>query len=1442
MVGTKVGAGARRITILAVVALLAQAFAFAATASSAPPSCSAAGLAVTSLHDSRFYIDSGTTPPLTSTYVGYRVTNSTGAALTDRWVRLEGFSGGKVGLASGETGRFQIASLANGSSTNAFFYLNASGATTTAQSHTVTVYDRRPDLPGASAVCQAPFSFTGVYELIEANSNKVNSVSISPNPPALGGTFTLTVQGATGVVGAGPATDPGVITLTPTAGNAWPAGAFRLLSTSIQISPDGSAPAQTYANTLYRPNSSGPDRSYTITYTFAATGTTASSTPLHPLQNIASGTQVKHTSTSSYASLAPIQPASNTTTLSVAASPTTLPVSGGTAAHTVTVTNTGATAVALDDLSDRIPAGTSYVAGTSRFNGAAVAEPATSGGSLVWTGPFSVPAGTSRTLTYDLAVPGTAGTYTNSVVGHIGSTQIDRTTLTSDDAPATVTVIVPAPNQAPVAHDDEVATDEDVPVDVDVLANDTDADGDPLVVTTVGAPAHGSAAINGDGTVRYAPAADYHGAVTFTYTIADGHGGTASATVAVTVASVNDPPVAVDDEAETTEGVGIDVDVLANDTDPDGDPIHVVAVGTPSHGTATLSGDGTIRYTPDAGFAGHDAFTYTIADPDGATDTATVAIAVRPHGNHPPEAANDTFWVNAGSPADLDVLANDTDLNGDSLAVVSVSPSSHGIVTINSDGTVRYTPGAGFHGTDTFTYVVSDGGGGTASATVTVHVNAVPVTSGFGADLDQGTSIVLDLVAHALDADGDDLTITDLGSPEHGTLTVLDDGTVRYTPDPGFHGTDSFTYRVTDGRATSAAATVTLAVHHVNQAPAAGPDTLLVNGSGTVDVLANDTDVDGDTLSISALGTPAHGTVALVDGVIRYEADEGFCGADTFTYTVVDGEGGSATGTVDVRVNCAPVAGPVDVALNQDTWVDVAVLLHAHDTDDDVLTVTATGAAGHGTVEAGPGDTVRYTPAPAYRGPDEFTYTVSDPHGATATGTVSVTVLPVNHPPSVSGVSVTTPEDTPVALDVLAGASDPDDDLLSVASVTRPAHGTAVVSGGGIVYTPAADYHGRDTFRYVVTDGNGGTAQARARITVTPVNDPPVARADRVNAQPGVARTIDVLRNDRDVDGDTLVVVSVGRAAHGAVTLSGRSVRYRASARFIGTDGFDYTISDGHGGSATGRVTVTVTSVPEGSVRARLVLDLPGGRRPGVPGVVARLSRPAGAAAPLAVDALRGLAVDALSCRTGGDGSCALAHVPVGTYRLRFDPATIPAGVRASLDPDARLDLATVVTVTTDGSAEATFGIAGSGRIGGSVVSDDDRDGRVSKGDRPLPRVTIEARFAGLDGRFGTTDDVVVRVRTDSAGRFSLGGLPDGRFRVAVVASTVPAGFAVPGPATVELAPGRRSATVPIPLRPSEPGPRLPFTGSSPTPLVVLGTALVAVGRILKRRNAPGRA
>jgi immune inhibitor A len=372
----------------------------------------------------------------------------------------------------------------------------------------------------------------------------------------------------------------------------------------------------------------------------------------------------------------------------------------------------------------------------------------------------------------------------------------------------------------------------------------------------------------------------------------------------------NRPPLANDDSASTTEGTAVTVDVLANDSDPEGQALSVTAVTQPTNGQVTNNGNGTVTYTPDAGFVSppDDVFTYTVSDGENSVD-ARVTITVNRLPNAAPVAGDDSAETTRDVPVTISVLANDSDPDGDTLSVDGTTQPQHG--SAGTDGTtVTYTPNTGFTGTDTFDYTVADGKGGTDTGTVTVTVkpqpNRAPDAQDDSATTQRDSAVTIAVTSNDSDPDGDPLTVTDVSDPPHGTAVDSGNGSITYTPDSGFTGNDSFTYTVADGRGGSDTATVNVTVSEPpNRDPIARDDTATVkkNKSVRVLVLANDSDPDGDSLTVTRATDPANGSVTIDRGLsVTYRPDHGFVGTDTFRYEIRDGKGGVAVAEVTITV------------------------------------------------------------------------------------------------------------------------------------------------------------------------------------------------------------------------------------------------------------------------------------------------------------------------------------------------------------------------------------------------------------------------------------------------------------------------------------------------------------------------------------------------------------
>jgi large repetitive protein len=571
---------------------------------------------------------------------------------------------------------------------------------------------------------------------------------------------------------------------------------------------------------------------------------------------------------------------------------------------------------------------------------------------------------------------------------------------------------------------------------------------------------------------------------------------------------------------------------------------------------------------------------------------ALLPSALQAASSAPPQAVDDSINTAEGTPGDTNVLANDSDPDGDALTIVGWTDATFGSVGCGTTD-CTYTPtDLGFSGTDSFTYTISDGNGGTDEGEVIVTVtptNEQPVADDDELEIAEDTAGNVDVLDGDTDDDGDPLEVETPNPPaDHGTVSCTTNGICTYTPDPDFSGPDLFTYSINDGQGGVDSGDVAVTVTPVNDPPNAVDDSLTTSEDtlGMLNVRANDTDVDGDTLLVTTLApAAAHGTVScLGGGGCSYTPDPGYSGADSFEYTISDGNGGTDTATVSVTVvpgNTAPVADDDELTTSEDVPGSVNVLDGDTDADGDTLTVsTPAPTAAHGTVVCAADGICTYMPAADYSGPDSFEYTVSDGRGKFDTGLVTVTVTPANDPPVAVDDSLTFAEDSQGQVDVLANDTDSDGGALSVTGSTNGVHGTvSCLPAGECTYVPAANYAGPDTFTYTVSDGNGGTDTGTVSVTVTPENDAPVADDDTLTTQMGTPGNIDVLAGDVDVDGDVLTIETGAWSDpdHGSVACNEATgmCTYTPDAGYVGPDSFTYTVTDGQA-TDEGMVSVTV--------------------------------------------------------------------------------------------------------------------------------------------------------------------------------------------------------------------------------------------------------------------------
>jgi large repetitive protein len=784
-------------------------------------------------------------------------------------------------------------------------------------------------------------------------------------------------------------------------------------------------------------------------------------------------------------------------------------------------------------------------------------------------------------------------------------------------------------NDTIVANRDDVTTTLNTLVTVTVLGNDTDVEGlNPASVTVTKNPVNGSAVVNGNGTLSYTPTTGFVGQDTLIYQVCD-NGSPALCDTALFVITVNAvpnvAPVANRDDIVLNEDIVTVVTVLVNDADSDGalNPASVTVTQNPARGTATVNTTtGEITYTPTGNYSGKDTLIYRVCDNAGVPlcDTALVVFTINPV-NDVPTANREDVTTNQSTLIPIGVLANDTDIDGSlnpGTVTVTQNPTN-GTFTVNisSDGAILYTPAVGFSGKDTLVYRVCDNGSpslcDTALVVITVipSSNIAPLANRDNVTTNEDSPTVVTVLTNDSDSDGtlNPATVTVTQNPAHGTATVnTTTGEITYTPTTNYNGLDTLIYRVCDNGSPALCDTalVVFTINPVNDTLVANRNDIntTINTLVNIPVLGNDTDTEGlNPASVTVTQNPAHGTFSVnpTNGSIDYTPTTGYTGLDTLIYRVCDNGSPILCDTALVVItvlapsNIAPLANRDNVTTNEDAPTVVTVLTNDSDSDGTLnpatLTVTQNPAHGTATVNTTTGE-ITYTPTGNYNGLDTLIYRVCD-NGSPAlcdTALVVFTVNPVNDAPIATNDLNTTPEDTPVTASVSGNDTDVDGNIdpNGFAKIDNPVNGgVTFTSTGAYTYTPMANFSGIDSFHYKICDLAGLCDTATVIITISPVQDAPIAARDTISGNEDIVLSGTIATNDTDSDGNLnpTSFFKLTDPQNGTILFfPNGNVIYTPNPNFNGTDSITYRVCDLTGLCDTTVLVFIVNSVNDAPV------------------------------------------------------------------------------------------------------------------------------------------------------------------------------------------------------------------------------------------------------------------
>ncbi len=673
---------------------------------------------------------------------------------------------------------------------------------------------------------------------------------------------------------------------------------------------------------------------------------------------------------------------------------------------------------------------------------------------------------------------------------------------------------------APTVVDDSFSTEEDTAKQFNLLANDSDVNDDMVASSTTikTQPIKGQVSIS-NGVVTYTPNNNETGTDSFTYTVKDALlQESQEATVTVTIMAINDAPVAkalTINTDEDTASAAVSARSQAEDVE-DGIPTGDLSlVSLPQKGQVAIDQTvGTFVYTPNPNENGSDSFTYTIADSEGGVSlAATVSVNIGSV-NDSPVAEEDSFTFDEDITSTLDILSNDSDIEDGSFTPSSITLQDLGqgegvysfaMVSVNVDGTLKIVPTANVNGQHSFTYMLTDSGQAVSvPATVTLNitpVNDAPVAVDNSAQLLEGGSFEVNVLGNDSDADvGDSFELTSVtvvDTPAHGSVNVTASGAIVYNPNENYFGEDSFTYTVADlAGAVSNAATVTMTVTPVNDAPMAQAQsqTLDEDNSLVITLVGSDIDNDDDTLQYLITEQVSYGVLEqLTNNSWRYTPEADFNGSDFFLFKVNDGDLDSTEVRVDLTVNAVndtPTA--TDISATGEEEIPLTITLNGNDAEGSSLSYQIVKSPVNGNVTV-TGNHAVYTGNSNFFGQDSFTYSVSDGELTSGVALVTITVNNVNDAPVITGTPSAQVDEDSVYQFVPAALDNDPADTLTYLIANKPPWATFDKTTGALSGTPSNRYVG--TYPGIVisvSDGTISSSLSAFSITVNNVNDAPV--------------------------------------------------------------------------------------------------------------------------------------------------------------------------------------------------------------------------------------------------------------------------------------------------------------------------------------------------------------
>ncbi|MCT4615093.1 MAG: Ig-like domain-containing protein [Marinifilaceae bacterium] len=784
---------------------------------------------------------------------------------------------------------------------------------------------------------------------------------------------------------------------------------------------------------------------------------------------------------------------------------------------------------------------------------------------------------------------------------------------------ATVTIDIEPVDDQPKAIADNYSVNEDdkAGISVNIMANDLDKGDKPVKIISHDNPDNGKFTINKDnGDFTFIPNPEYHGTISFNYTIQDIDGDESTAKVTIIVNSVDDKPLAVDDNFK--DGVEDQVyknNVIKNDERLGDSPVKVFLLtddeSKPKHGIVLAFGEnGEFIFKPNNDFCGTDSFKYVLRDVDGDESIATVSISFTNINDTPVAVEDDMPAVDEDNPVSGNVLKNDMN-TGDKPVIISGNTAPQfGKVVMQKNGDFIYTPFDDYHGDDKFRYTLRDKDGEESSAEVLLHILSVDdipeAVDDHYTDAVEDTPYSANILLNDKNKGDKEVIIVEYTQDaDAGKAVIQANGNMVFTPKADFNSRAEFTYTLEDGDGDRSTAKVIIDYSDVDDIPVAVIDKYTMDEDALVplfeNLFINDKDTGDAPITIFNTTKATREDGSLDKGVlnisnngdITYTPEKDFFGKVKFEYTLTDLDGDKSTAMVEITVNPVndtPLAKNDKYTIFEDSAVSLSENVLANDTDkgDRPVKIKSNTDVKFGKLvmdkETG---NFTYMPNENYYGTDSFEYTLYDIDNEESTAKVTIIINEVNDvPDAIDDKPINVDEDSFVEINLRNNDKGLGDEIIVFTKETEAANGEIKIldkNKGIFKYTPNPDFNGDDSFTYRVTDRDGEFDIATVEIKVKSINDKPDAIFNSYTTKEDIPINENIGENDTNKGDAPMSYTLVGVQENCTVKLDEKTgiAQITPAKDFFGQAKFNYRITDNNGDFDETYVLIDVESVDD---------------------------------------------------------------------------------------------------------------------------------------------------------------------------------------------------------------------------------------------------------------------